>query len=163
MLEPKARSSKLTEKPPKAAAGGGLHEDLRRDEIVAPPSEKSFGITFAVVAGLLAVWFWWRHDWAAAAWIALVASATFLGLAFLAPHALRPLNLVWLRFGLLLHKVVNPIIMGLLFFGVITPMGVVMRAFGKDFLRLAKTPGDQTYWVPREAHDPALHSMRNQY
>jgi hypothetical protein len=153
----------LTDKPPKAIASGSLHEDLRRDEIVAPPSEKSFGITFAAVALLLAADFWWRHNWKAAAVIALIASAGFLSAGFLAPRILRPLNLVWLRFGLLLHKVVNPIIMGLLFFCVITPMGVVMRAAGKDFLRLAKKPGDQTYWLAREALDPKLNSMKNQY
>src|SRR5438876_5174391 len=108
-----------------------FHENLNRDEVVTP-SEKSFGITFSVVALLLAVWLWWRKDLPGAAIIALAASLGFIAAGFLAPAMLRPLNLLWLRFGLLLHRVVNPLVMGLLFFAVFMPMGLLMRLSGKD-------------------------------
>ena len=145
-----------------AEAKPGFHENLSRDEDVVP-SEKSFGITFAVVALLLAAWLWWRKDLTAWALVALPVSAGFLAAGFLAPSALRPLNVLWLKFGLLLHRIVNPIIMGLLFFGVFTPMGVLMRLGGKDFLRLRFRGGDASYWISRlDAEGPPA-SMRNQF
>jgi hypothetical protein len=145
-----------------AEAKPGFHENLSRDDVVVP-SEKSFGITFAVVALLLAAWLWWRKDLTAWALVALAVSAGFLAAGFLAPSALRRLNVLWLKFGLLLHKIVNPIIMGLLFFGVFTPMGVLMRLGGKDFLRLRFRGGDASYWISRlDAEGPPA-SMRNQF
>jgi hypothetical protein len=149
--------------PRKPQSQPGFYENLRRDEIVAPPSEKSFGITFAVVALLLAVWLWWRKDLAAWALVSLAASAGFLAAGFLAPRLLRPLNLLWLRVGLLLHKVVNPLLMGLLFFAVFTPMGVLMRLGGKDFLRLKFRDGNASYWISRAEAGGAPGSMRNQF
>ena len=138
------------------------HEDLSAEEIVRPPSEKSFGITFAVVAALIAAWLFWRKGMPGWAIAAALASIGFLASAYLAPALLRPLNLAWLNFGLLLHKVINPLIMGLLFFMVFTPMGLVMRRAGKDFLRLARDPAEASYWV---RHDPAesAGSMKNQF
>ena len=147
----------------KKPAASGLHEDLSRDEVVAPPSEKSFGITFAVVALLLALWVWWRKDMPALAVVFLVLSAGFLAAGFLAPALLRPLNRLWLRFGLLLHKIVNPVIMGLLFFLVFTPMGWIMRKGGKDFLRLKFRGTDESYWIRRDESGFAAGSMRNQF
>ena len=141
----------------------GLHENLRREEVIAPPSEKSFGITFAVVFLLLALWFWLRKDlmlWGA---LFLLVSVGFLAAVYLLPRVLRPLNLIWLKFGLLLHKVVNPLVMGLLFFAVFTPMGLIMRLGGKDFLRLKLRTGDKSYWLPRSQADDKASSMRNQF
>ena len=59
----------------------------------------------------------------------------FLAATLFYPAALKPLNRLWLRFGLLLHKVVNPIVMGFVFFGAVLPTGLIMRALGKDLLR----------------------------
>ena len=101
----------------------GHHERLARHEDVKPPSEKSFGVTFAVVFTLLAAWLYWRKGlawWPAAL---LAAAAFFLITAFAAPNILKPFNFVWLKFGLLLHRIVNPVVMGLLFFLVFTPGG----------------------------------------
>ncbi|CAN5255339.1 hypothetical protein BH10PSE7_BH10PSE7_28610 [soil metagenome] len=140
-----------------------FHEDLGRDDVVAAPTEKSFGITFAVVALLLALWVWWRKDMPNLALVFLAASAAFLAAGFVAPALLRPLNLVWLKFGLLLHKVINPVVMGLLFFLVFTPMGLIMRAFGKDFLRLKFRAEGQSYWVSRSGDGSVPTSMRNQF
>lgn len=139
----------------------GLHENLTADEHVRPPTEKSFGVTFAVVFALVAAWLLWRNH-PVAAGAAGVASAACLACAYLAPAALRPLNLVWLKFGLLLHKVVNPIVMGLLFFLVFTPMGFVMRRAGKDFLGLKRSPEAASYWLRRDAALP-LGSMKKQF
>ena len=75
---------------------------------------------------------------------------------------LHPLNRLWMRFGLLLHKVINPIVMGLLFYGTILPTGLVMRLRGKDLLRLKREPGAESYWIARTP-GPAPETMRDQF
>jgi hypothetical protein len=78
----------------------------------------------------------------------------FLGVALFYPAALTPLNRLWLKFGLLLHKVVNPIVMALVFFGTVLPMGLAMRALGKDPLRLKRQPNENSYWIERRPAGP---------
>ena len=95
--------------------------------------------------------------------VTLLASLGFLGMAFTAPTVLRPLNLLWMKFGLLLHRIVNPLIMGVLFFGVFTPMGVSMRFFGADLLRLRARPGENGYWILRDTENVGKSSMTNQF
>ena len=68
---------------------------------------------------------------------------------------LRPLNRLWLKFGLLLHKVVNPIVMALVFFGTVLPTGLIMRVLGKDLLRLKRQPDANSYWIERRPPGPA--------
>jgi hypothetical protein len=139
----------------------GFHENLSREEAVAGPSNRSFGLTFAVVflliGGLLA---WRGHGWG---YGVVVAGVGFAVVAFAAPRLLTPLNRVWLRVGLALHHVVNPVIMGALFYLTITPVGVVMRLAGKDFLRLKFDPGASTYWIERRPPGPKPDTMRNQF
>ena len=141
----------------------GHHESLTSEETVKPPSEKSFGITFAVVFGLIAAWLYWRKHVPIYSVLAAVAAILFFAAGFLAPQTLRPINLIWLKFGLLLHKIVNPIIMGLLFFLVFTPMGFIMRRSGKDPLSLKRDGAAQSYWVPRETSTEVEASMKNQF
>ena len=140
----------------------GSHEALEREEVVAGPSNVSFGRTFAIifaVIGIIAAWRGWRIG---PVWF-LVPAAAFAAATLLRPEILAPLNRAWLRFGLLLHKVVNPLIMGAIFFLVFTPMGLLMRAFGKDFLRLKRDPQASSYWIPREPPGPAPDSLKNQF
>ena len=75
------------------------------------------------------------HGAAMRLWAFAVAAA-FVAVAFLAPRVLQPLNLIWFKFGLLLHHVVNPVVMALMFYGAILPMAVLLRWVGKDLLRL---------------------------
>jgi len=138
-----------------------LHEDLTREEAVKGSSDRAFGSTFAVVALVVGGLSLWRGG---GAWpYALAAAAAFGGLALAAPRALAPLNWLWLRFGLLLHRVVNPLIMGLMFFLVVAPTGLVMRLGGKDFLRLKFDRAARTYWIAREPPGPAPETMRHQF
>ena len=140
----------------------GSHETFRREEIIAGPSNVSFGRTFAIVfavLGLVAAWRGWRIG---PVWF-LVPAVAFAAATLLRPHLLAPLNRAWLRFGLLLHRVVNPLIMGAIFFLVFTPMGLLMRAFGKDFLRLKRDRQAASYWIPREPPGPAPDSLKNQF
>ena len=90
-------------------------------------------------------------------------SAAFLAAALVWPGVLAPLNRLWTRFGLLLHRLVSPLVLGVMFFLVITPMGLVMRALGKDPLRLQRDRAARTYWIDRQPPGPAPDSLNNQF
>jgi len=93
----------------------------------------------------------------------MALALVFLGLAAFAPHSLKPLNRLWLWFGLALHRIVSPVVLAALFFVVITPVGVVARLAGKDFLRLSFDRGATSYWIDRRPPGPRPSSMRNQF
>jgi len=79
------------------------------------------------------------------------------------PALLAGLNRLWIKLGVLLGKVVGPIALGVLFFGVLTPLGAVMRLTGKDPLRRKHDPRAASYWMPREPPGPPPDSMINQF
>src|SRR5579883_1157335 len=138
-----------------------LHEDFSRTDHVKAGSDRSFGLVFAGLFTLMSALSWWRGH---TSWHwALPLAAVFLVVAYTYPRALGPLNRLWLKFGLLLYKVVNPIVLGLLFFITITPVGLVMRAFGKDFLRTKMDPAAKSYWIERTPPGPKPESMKNQF
>ncbi|MCZ8106027.1 MAG: SxtJ family membrane protein [Burkholderiales bacterium] len=123
-------------------------ESLNRVEVGKPGSERNFGLVmagfFALLAGIAA---WrlapiWTAGWAA-------VSLGFGATALLAPRVLAPLNLAWFRFGLLLHAVINPLIMGAMFFVVITPIGIIMRVLGKRPIPLRPDRAASSYWRSR--------------
>lgn len=124
-----------------------LHEDLGRHQTVEGSSNRSFGLVFAAFFTLLAV-APLRHHHSVRPSMA-VAAAAFLVCAMAWPRALAPLNALWLRLGLLLGKVVTPITLGVMFFGVFTPVHWLLRVARKDLLRLRKDPAAKTYWTPR--------------
>jgi hypothetical protein len=94
---------------------------------------------------------------------AIAVAAAFAVAALAAPRALRPLNLLWFKFGMLLHHIVTPLVMGLLFFLTVTPVGLLMRATGKDPMRLKRDPAAASYWIDRTPPGPAPDSMKNQF
>lgn len=120
-----------------------------------------FGLVFAGFFGIVGL-FPLLGDGAVRIW-SLVVGAAFLAAALLVPHLLRPLNLVWFRFGLLLHKVTNPLIMGVIFFLVLTPTGLLMRLTGRDLLSLKLDRDASSYWVLRDPPGPAPESMERQF
>lgn len=124
-------------------------ESLVRDEKLAPGSPRQFGVVMAVFFAILASIALWRgaFGWLAL-WSALMAGFGIAALA--APAMLAPLNRLWFRFGLLLHRVINPLIMGLMFFMVITPIGLLMRALGKRPIPVAPDRAAGSYWVARQ-------------
>ena len=124
-------------------------------------SERSFGIVFAIVFLLIAL-FPLLGDGGVRLWSAGVA-AVFGGLAFLAPELLAPLNTLWFKFGMLLSKIMSPIVMGILFFVTVTPTGLIMRARGKDLLRQKLDPDAETYWIEVDPEKAALTSMKKQF
>lgn len=136
------------------------HEPAETRTEVKMGSERAFGIVFAIVFALIALWPLLGgggvRPWAAA------TGAAFLGAAFLAPRALRPLNVLWFRFGMLLHRIVSPIVMGFLFFVTVTPIALLMRALGKDLLRLRRSDA-KSYWIERDPPGPPPESMTKQF
>jgi len=137
------------------------HESFHRDEPVQGSSNRSFGLVFAavfIVIGVLP----WLFGGPLRVW-SVGVSAAFLAAALVWPGVLAPLNRLWTRFGLLLHRLVNPLVLGVMFFLVITPMGLVMRALGKDPLRLQRDRAARTYWIDRQPPGPAPDSLNNQF
>jgi hypothetical protein len=124
-------------------------------------SDRSFGLVFA--AAFLVIAFLPLVRSAPVRWWALVATAGFALAALVAPSVLRPLNQIWFKFGIALHHVINPIVMGAIFFVAVTPTALIMRAFGKDPLRLERDRTVATYWVARERPAPAPRSMTRQF
>ncbi len=121
------------------------------------PSNRNFGIVFFIVFLLISLWpisnFNEIRIWS------IILSLIFLVLGILNSKALTPLNKLWMRFGLLLGSIVSPIVMGIIFFGVVTPIGLLMKIFRKDILLLKKNKSS-TYWIDK---DNSNNNMTNQF
>jgi saxitoxin biosynthesis operon SxtJ-like protein len=137
------------------------HERLVIDEAVTGPSNRSFGLVFSLLFAFLGLGPLARgrpvRGWA------LVAAAAFLLAALALPRILGPLNRLWLRMGLVLHACISPVIMGLVFYTTVTPIGVVRRLLGKDPLRLRWDRDAVTYWIKRKPPGPAPDTMPRQF
>jgi hypothetical protein len=137
------------------------HEELNREEEIIGSSNRSFGLVFTVVfliiglipligSGSVRIW-------------SLGLAALFLLASFIKPGILQPLNNLWTRFGLLLSKVMNPIILGLLFFLVVTPVGILMRIFSGNPMKPKFDPTAQSYWIKRDPPGPKPESLSDQF
>ena len=112
------------------------------------PGNRTFGLFFSAVfalAGLYALYL----GAGPYAWAAFAVAALLLCVALVRAEWLLPLNRLWLRFGLLLGRIVSPIVLGVIFFGLFTPLALLMRVFGRDELRLTLRP-DRSLWQPRD-------------
>jgi hypothetical protein len=137
------------------------HEKGGRAAPITSSSDRSFGLVFAGFFGILVGYNWWHSG---ATWpLYLGIAVVFLALALLWPKVLSPLNHLWTRLGLLMGKIVSPIVLGLLFFVVVTPVGVLMRLSGKDPLRLRHDSGLGSYWIVRHPPGPLGDSMGDQF
>ncbi|MFZ2301201.1 MAG: SxtJ family membrane protein [Gallionella sp.] len=138
-----------------------LHEDLSRQSVEEKSSERGFGVTFAVVFFIIGfAQLYQDHDWWATCFFVAVF---FLFLAYFWVAPLRPLNKLWHRLGLLLSHLVTPIAMGIVFYLTIFPIGVLMRLFEKDPLKLKLDHEAPTYWQERAPSDATLQNMKNQF
>ena len=137
------------------------HERLSGDEPVEGGSDRGFGVVFAFV--FVAIGLFPLLDGGPPRVWALGGAAAFLAAAFVRPVLLAPFNRVWFKFGLLLQRVVSPLIMAVIYFAVATPTGFVMRTLGKDPLRLKYDSDADSYWIHRDPPGPERESMRNQF
>jgi hypothetical protein len=149
----------MTRMPADSAA---FHERLTSSEpAVKVSSDKTFGIVFAVFLAVIGSVPAIRGG--APRWWAFGASALFLIAAFARPAVLHPLNLMWAKLAILLHHIVSPVAMALVFFLAFTPTGAVLRLFGKDLLRLRRDPEAGSYWIPRDPPGPKPETMIQQF
>ncbi len=137
------------------------HEDLNRDQHVEGSSDRAFGLVFAGVFLLVAGWPLLHGE--APRWWSAGAAGMFALVALAKPALLAGMNRLWMKLGILLGKVVSPVALGILFYGVLTPIGAAMRLAGKDPLRLKLEPGAGSYWIARDPPGPPPGSMNNQF
>lgn len=135
-----------------------FHESFGRVDKIKAGSEKSFGVTFAIIFLLLAVLpVFFQHP--VRLW-ALLLSSIFLIIAFVAPNLLKPLNLFWLKFGIFLNKIISPVVLFLLFIFAFIPIGLLLKLFKKDILNLNFDKLSDSYWIKSNAQ---LSSMKDQF
>ena len=120
------------------------------------PSNRNFGIVFFIVFLIIALWPLLKQNeiriWS------LIISFIFFVLGLINSKLLTPLNKIWFKFGILLGNIISPIVMGIVFFLVVTPTGLIMRLFRKDILKLKNNK--DSYWIDK---DNTNSSMRNQF
>ena len=138
-----------------------IHERLGGAERVSGSSDRGFGIVFAGLFAGLGLWPLTAAE--NVVWWCLTLAAAFLAIALVRPVLLAPLNRIWTRFGSLSSKLLNPLIMAILFFLTVTPIGLLMRALGKDPLRLRFDAGAKSYWIERRPPGPDPNTMVNQF
>jgi hypothetical protein len=138
-----------------------MHEDLTRRHEQKSSSNRVFGLVMAAFFAVVGVAP--RARGHAVHWPAVAVGVAFAMAALAAPSVLGPLNRLWTRFGVLLNRVVSPVILGILFYVVLTPCGAVMRAFGKDPLTRGRDPKVKTYWTLRDPAAKTGGSMTQQF
>jgi predicted membrane metal-binding protein len=138
-----------------------FHETTLRDAPAKTSSDRSFGLVFAAVFAIVTIWPLIHGE--DIRWWSLAIAAAFLVIALAIPRILHPLNRAWTAFGLLLHRIVSPVIMGAIFFVAVTPIALLMRLFGKIPLQLRFDPKAASYWIVRTPPGPAGDTMKNQF
>jgi hypothetical protein len=125
------------------------------------PSNRSFGTLFVVVFGLLGAFSWWRGG-AVYPW-AFGLSVLTLAVTLAKPDWLAPANRAWMKLAEVLNRVVSPIVLGVMFFGLFTPTAWVMRLAGRDEMKRRFEPAARTYWVERDPPGPDPAGLPHQF
>jgi hypothetical protein len=137
------------------------HEDFSRSADAAPGSERSFGLVLSAVLALIAL-SPLRHGEGVRLW-ALASSVGLGALALAAPSGLRTPNALWSKLGLALHRATSPIMMAVLFYGLLFPIALVFRLRGSDPLDLAFDRRARSYWRARSPSESGAGDMRRQF
>jgi hypothetical protein len=142
------------------------HENFSCQPTLQGSSDRFFGFLLAVFFVALGVWPLIRRGNSSIGngrLFALAIGAAFGLLAAFRPAWLGPLNAIWTRVGLVLGRVVNPVVLALLFYAVVTPCAVILRWMGQDFLKLRYEQDLPSYWIPRVPPGPPPETMANQF
>jgi hypothetical protein len=139
----------------------GAHEFQAREEGVKVSSERNFGLVFAGLFTLLGTLSFYHGGTHWYYWFPL--AALFAVFAYAAPGVLAPLNRLWAKFGHLLHTIISPLLLGILFYVCIVPIGLLMRLSGKDPMRCKFDPATKSYWIVRTPPGPAPETFKNQF
>ena len=128
-----------------------IREELK--ELKTGPQElRKFGITVGGVFGLLALWFWWRHKPFYP--FLLIPAAPLLVLGLIYPKTLRGVYLAWMSLALVLGLIVSTVVLTLFFYLIVTPIGLLARLLGNDFLNRKWDRQAASYWIPRDRSAP---------
>ena len=125
------------------------------------PSNRSFGWLFTAVFTLAGAYSLWREGMFYP-WFFGIAGMT-AAVTMIGPQWLAPLNRAWMKLGESLHRVVSPLVLGIVFYGLFTPIGFVMRLAGRDIMKRRFEPVATTYWVERDPWGPADDSFGEQF
>ena len=120
-------------------------------------SNRSFGIVFFIVFLIIGLYPLIKDG--DLRWWSLIISVIFLFLGLINSNVLTPLNKIWFKFGILLGKIISPIVMGIVFFIFVTPTGIIMRLLRKDLIVLKKK-NEKTYWIKKNSN---MVSMKKQF
>lgn len=142
----------------------GFHEDLRsRSGVAKQGSDRAFGLCIGVVLAVVGALEFFSADpsiWVGGMLWVLAGALVVTSLTL--PGILAPLNKAWFRFALFLSKITNPIVTGIIFFAVITPAGLIMRAVGNP-LGLKYDQTASSYWIVRDPPGPKPETMKYQF
>jgi hypothetical protein len=131
---------------------------------IETPSDRNFGFTVGGILALIEGWrFYSNNSVDLFGTILLGISIPLIVFALIYPSVLAPLNRAWMKLGLLMYKIVNPIIMFLIYLITIIPIGLILKLMGKDPLRLKLDKDRPSYWIKREPTGPTPESMKNQF
>lgn len=125
------------------------------------PSNRSFGMLFTLVFALAGGYLWWKQL-AGQGWLFAAAGITLL-LTLTASNLLAPFNRAWMKLADMLNRVVSPLVLGLMFYGVFTPIAWGMRLAGRDAMQRRFEPQATTYWQDREPPGPDPDGLPNQF
>jgi hypothetical protein len=140
------------------------HEDYTGDQPTEGSSDRAFGCTVgAILMAIGAARALIAGAVTPVSFLLIGAGAALVLFGIAAPSRLAVLNRLWLRLGVVISKIVNPIVMAILFYFVVSPMALVMRMAGRRPLRLATDPAAPSYWIPREPPEGGKASMRRQF
>jgi hypothetical protein len=139
-----------------------MHEHTQKHALaVEQSSDRAFGLVFAAVFLIIALYPLFSGN-ALRIWALIVAGGFGVSALFI-PGVLAPANRLWMKFGELLHRVVSPIALGIVFYLAVMPTGLLMRLLGKDPLRLRMDATAESYWIKRDPPGPAAESLNNQF
>jgi len=138
-----------------------MNSDTQGYTTIEVGTSRSFGVVFAIVFAVIGLWPLLSGG-GVRLW-SLGIAGVFLLLAFVAPKVLQPLNVIWFKFGMLLARIVNPVVMFIIYVITILPFGLGVRALGKDLLRLRTDPDASTYWESRKPPGPEPKSLEDQF
>lgn len=138
-----------------------MSSELHGHSSIEVGSNRSFGLVFFAV--FLLIGLYPLLGGAPVRLWSLIIAGVFLFFAFFFSSVLKPLNILWFRFGMLLSKVVNPIVMFVIYALTIVPFGLGARVLGKDLLRIKLDSDQESYWIKRDPPGPEPESLKNQF
>jgi len=138
------------------------HEPVTSFRKVTIGSNRKFGFASSILFAILGLWPL-LHKAGSPRWVLISLSLAVMVVSLRRPLWLMPLNRTWFKLGLALNRIVNPVVMAILFFGAVVPLGWYLRRRGEDLLRVKMEPQATTYWIAREPPSPAPNSMKRQF